>query len=85
MEISDIRIIHHREAPYSSDAISQLTKLLSELQDRIVETYAWRVTYKGQKHGHVISGTRSKPITDEDIILLIEHMVKYMEKLGEGK
>ena len=84
MDFSDIMIIYHKTS-YADDAVSQLAKLLSELHDHVTETYAWRLTYKGEKHGHAISGTRKKPITDKAVIALMSHMVKYMKKLGENQ
>ena len=84
MKFSDIKIIYHNEAPYANDAVSQLTKLLGELQDRVTETYAWKFTYNGKMYSHAISGTRKKPITANGIILLMEHMAKVMKRL-EGE
>ena len=76
----DIRIIEKKEI-YTDHPCSQIIKLLSELEDRVIETYAWRFTYKGEKYGHVITGTRTNPITDKRIIKLMQNMAKTMEAL----
>jgi hypothetical protein len=83
MKLSDIRIIYHQEDP-SYKFLNKLEDIYRDflsLKERVIETYAWRVTYKGEKHGRAIGGTRLKPITDKDIIVLLEHMVKYLKKM----
>ena len=84
MNFQDIRIIYKKEV-YGNDAFSQTLNLLSKLEDRVIETCGWRFKYNGELHGKVIIGTRSKPITDDGVITLIKHMVRYMEKLRKSK
>ena len=74
----DVIIIHK-----VGDEINEIESFF--MPDWIAETYAWRFDYKGEKHGKVIAGTMNNPITNEDIIALIEHMVRYMKKLKRGE
>ena len=74
MKFEDVMIIHK-----VGDEINEIESFF--IPDWITETYAWRLDCKGEKHGKAIAGTMKNPITDEDIIALMEHMVKYMKKL----
>ena len=83
VNFNNIMGIHKVEAydPNSSNPLERVVEKLSELKDNPNETYAWRFEYKGKKYANGITGRRSKPITDEHILLLMQGMVKSMEYL----
>ena len=74
MNFNDIRIIHKK-----GDEINKIESFF--VPNWITETYAWRFDYKGKKYGSAIAGTSTKPITDEDVIVLMEHMIASMKKI----
>ena len=83
INFEEIMGIHKKEAydPDSSNPLERVIAGLSEIEDRPNETYSWRFNYKGKRYTNTISGRRSRPITDENILLLMQGMVKSMEYL----
>ena len=67
----------------SNDPLREAYRLLSELKDNPNESYAWRYKYKGKKYANCILGKPSKPITDKNIILLMQNMVDSMKAISE--
>lgn len=90
VNFNNIMGIHKIEVydPNSSNLLERVVEKLSELKDNPNETYAWRFEYKGEKYANAITGKRSKPITDEDIIVLMQGMVetmKYLRNKNKGE
>jgi len=83
VNFNNIMGIHKIEAydPNSSNPLERVIAGLSEIKDNPNETYSWRFDYKGKRYANTISGRRSSPITDENILLLMQGMVKSMEYL----
>ena len=83
INFEDVTTLHKIDEYFkpSNDPLKETYRLLSELKDNPNETYAWRFKYKGKLYANTISGKPSKPLTDKNIILLMQNMVDSMKAL----
>ena len=82
--MKDIKFIYKKQH-FDDTPLGKLDRALTALYGRADETLGWKFSYKGQKYGYVIYGTRAKPITDKDVIRMLELAIQLMNKLRNKK
>jgi len=77
--MKDIEFIYKKKK--HDDSLGGVLNRIAELYGEPSETFGWKFSYKGDKYGHVIYGTKAIPLTDEDVINMVERALKAMKKI----
>ena len=77
--MKDIEFIYKKKK--CDDSLGGILNGIAELYGEPSETFGWKFSYKGDKYGHVIYGTKAMPLTDEAVINMVEMALKAMKKI----